>query len=217
MGSERGGGLVTLTGFTAASSEPGDTSQLLEPFGLAYTSVRTAEGGQAVPVYYQGDTTDLKNCLAWTESSEAIITTPIAFPPQTGSLAALTYGLQYVGAFIGFGVQAPSDATVLATDPVSGENMAVAYEVDGGGRVLAFGDDWISLANQWDPAGNPPNQLRDEYNICWVPPDATHAEFFHSVATLYQTRQFWFNVITWVAAPRDCRFVIEDVAVLLRN
>ncbi len=204
-----GGGVLSLTGFVSDSAEPAATSQLIEWSGIRYNATRTAEGGQQIPVYYDGGTTDLKNCLAWTGSSEAIITTPISFPPLTGTMERLTFELDYVGAFIGYGVDAPAEALVVSTDPMSGSNMVVAHEVDRTGRVLAFGDEWIIFANQWEPVGTAPNQQRDEYNICYVMPENQTGFEFHSVQTLYQTKQFWYNAISWVAPPNEC-FVIDD-------
>src|SRR5690606_8734865 len=162
---ETGGGIVALTGFMSTDGEPAATSQLIEFAGINFVGPqKTAENGQPIPVYYDGDTTtDLKNCLAWTGSSEAIMTTPIPFVQQTGCLSKLTFELDYVGAYIGWGVQAPADATVVATDPVSGQDLAVAHEVDETGRILAFGDEWVIFANQWGPIGNPHNMQEDNY------------------------------------------------------
>jgi hypothetical protein len=214
---ELGGGLVVLTGFLSTGGEPAATSQLLEVFGMSFTSTTSAPaGGQSQPVYYQGGSKDLKNCLSWTGNSEAIITTPIKFTPQTdgnpvvGNLTKLTQHLDYVGAFIGWGVNAPADAVVAATDPMSGQKMAVAYELENTGRVLAFGDEWVVFASQWEPTGLPNNQQQDQYNPCYVMPTADQPGFFHSVATLYQTKQFWYNAINWVAPPNECAFTITD-------
>src|SRR5690606_19486663 len=100
--SARGGGIVSLTGFESTQAEAADTSQLIAFAGLGYTGTTNADfaanNGQSVPVYYQGANVDLKNCLAWTGSSNAIITTPIQFLPQTGTMADLTFELDYVGA-----------------------------------------------------------------------------------------------------------------------
>ncbi|MBN1608451.1 MAG: hypothetical protein JW940_17600 [Polyangiaceae bacterium] len=210
-----GGGILALTGFVSTTAEPAATSQLIAWSGVQFNSTRTAEGGQGVPVYYQGGTTDLKNCLAWTQSSDAIITTPVQFTQQTGALQRLTYQLDYVGAYTGYGVDAPPGAVVLATDPVSGANMAVAHEVDGMGRIVAFGDEWILFANQWVPEGQPPNQQPDQYNVCYIPPEDGNTAEFHSVQTLYQTKQFWYDAINWVAPPNDCGFVIDDPDVVV--
>jgi hypothetical protein len=207
---EQGGGIISLTGFVSTATEPADTSQLISFAGLGYTALRSSENGQPVPVYYKDGSVDLKECLAWTGSSDAIITTPIKFTPQTGSMEKLTKSLSYVGAFIGFGVTAPAEATVVAKDPVSGQNMAVAYEVDGKGRILAFGDEWVIFKNQWEPTGNPHNMQMDAGNKCWQPAVGTEAGFFQSVKTLYQTKQFWYDAINWVAPPNECNFTVSD-------
>jgi hypothetical protein len=213
---EGGGGIISLTGFVSTATEPADTSQLIAFSGMSYNSTRTAENGQSVPVYYQGGTVDLKECLAWTGSSDAIITTPVQFVPQTGSMEKLTKSLDYVGAFIGYGVTAPAGATVVATDPVSKQPMAVAMEVDGKGRVLAFGDEWVIFANQWQPTGNPNNMQMDQYNKCWHAAAGTDPAFFQSVKTLYQTKQFWYDAINWVAPPNECNFVVNDPDVVVK-
>ena len=207
---EMGGGIISLTGFVSTATEPVDTSQLISFAGLGYTAVRSAENGQPQPVYYKGGTVDLKECLAWTGSSDAIITTPIKFTPQTGPMEKLTKSLDYVGAFIGFGVTAPAEATVVAKDPVSGQNMAVAYEVDGKGRILAFGDEWVIFKNQWEPTGTPHNMQMDAGNKCWQPAVGTEMGFHQSVKTLYQTKQFWYDAINWVAPPNECNFTVKD-------
>jgi hypothetical protein len=211
-----GGGIISLTGFVSTATEPADTSQLISFAGLSYSSLRTAENGQSKPVYYQNGSVDLKECLAWTGGSDAIITAPIKFAPQTGSLAKLTLSLEYVGAFIGFGITAPAEATVVATDPVSNQPMAVAIEVDGKGRVLAFGDEWVIFKNQWEPTGNPNNMQMDQYNKCWQAPAGADAGFFQSVKTLYQTKQFWYDVINWVAPPNECNFTVRDPDVVVK-
>jgi hypothetical protein len=93
---ETGGGMITLTGFDSTAGEPVATSQLIESAGFAYVATRTAEGGQGRPVYYQGGTTDLKNCVSWSGNPDAVITTPIPFVSQTGSMERLTFELDYV-------------------------------------------------------------------------------------------------------------------------
>jgi hypothetical protein len=213
---ESGGGIVALTGFVSTDAEPAATSQLVEFAGMGFEAPKTAENGQAAPVFYQGGEDDLKSCLSWTQSSEAIITTPVQFTPQTDSLAKLTLSLDYVGAFIGWAVKAPAGSTVVAKDPISGSNMAVALEVDGTGRIFAFGDEWVIFRNQWEPAGSPHNMQMDQYNKCWSPAAGGEPGFFHSVQTLYQTKQFWYDAINWVAPPNECNFVVDDPDVVVK-
>jgi hypothetical protein len=215
-----GGGIITLTGFMSNSSEPGATSQLVDFAGMGYTTTETAPEGtsQSQPVYYQNGATNLKDCLIWNPSTGTPwITDPIKFIPQSGSLEKLTFKLDYVGAFKGFGVKAPAGATVVAIDTLSGQNMAAALELDGTGRIFTWGDEWVMLANQWaPPAGATCSRSQpDQYNPCWVPPADGGTDFFHSVATLYQTKQFWYDAINWVAPPNECSFKIEDKYVVI--
>lgn len=213
---EQGGGIISLTGFTSEANEPAASSQLIEFSGVRYLAeVTTAKDGQSQPVYYRGGTDDVKQCLSRTAGSEAIITTPIQFPPQAGLTEKLTFQLDYVGAFMGWGVSAPEGATVLATDPTSDGVMAVARQVDKAGRVLAFGDEWVIFANQWQPQGEPHNKQQDQYNVCWVMPEGDTPGYFLSVAEIYQTKQFWYNAIRWVAPPNECDFIIEDPEVVM--
>jgi hypothetical protein len=212
-----GGGIVSLTGFTSMDPEPEMTSQLIEFSGFHYQAPTTAKDGQPQPVYFQGGTTDLKNCLAWPSSNEAIITTPEQFLPLEGGMSKLTLALDYVGAFIGWTVAGPSNATTVVTDPMSNTPIAQALEVDGKGRLFVFGDEWVIFKNQWErPTGNPYNTQQDQYNPCWHPADASGPGYFHSVATLYQSKQFWFNAVNWVAPPNECNFIIDDPDVVVK-
>jgi hypothetical protein len=215
-----GGGIISLTGFTSAAGEPAATSQLIKFAGITYgnTETATAPQAQAEPVYYQGGTTDMKDCLQWQPAptaNKADITAPIKFSPETGSLQKLTASLNYVGAFYGWNVQAPADATVVGTDPVTNQPIAAAYEVMGTGRIFAWGDEWVIFKNQWEKSGTPSNMQMDQYNPCWVPATGTAAGFFQSVESLYQTKQFWYDVINWVAPPNACNFVVTDPEVTI--
>jgi len=84
---------------------------------------------------------------------------------------------------------------------------------EGASRIYAFGDEWVTFSNMWKQDGTPSNQQKDMYNPCYVPASGTAAEFFQSVATLYQTKQFWYNAINWVAPPNEC-FTIKDPDVI---
>lgn len=226
--SEQGGGLVTLTGFVSTAAEPAATSQLVDFAGMGYTGGAMTDWtapatGNTTPIYYKGGTTDLRNCLnLWSLAAdkEASQTTAIKFTPQTGPLEKLTASLDYVGAYIGWPVKAPAGATVIATDPMTGKNMAVALEVQvggqGRGRILSFGDEWIVFTNQWQPTGTFTDMRMDATNPCWQAPVGTTPSFFQSVKSLYQTKQFWYNIINWVAPPSECNFTIEDPDVVVK-
>ncbi len=214
---DTGGGIISLTGFISEPSEPAATSQLIEFSGVHYGPRETGpEGaGQSLPIYYGGDTSqDMRNCL-WGWGGNAGITTPIEFSDQPEPHTKLAFSLDYVGAFKGFEVVPPEGALVAATDPTSGLPMAVAHTVNERGRVFAWGDEWVVYANQWVPAkALPDNTQRDEYNPCYIPDNGDGPEF-HSVQTIYQTKQFWYNAINWVAPPNLCNFVIIDPEVVV--
>ena len=216
---ESGGGIVTLTGFNSEPAEVAATSQLVAFAGMGYDGTTkmvdwtAPEAGRTTPIHYKGGAADLRNCLnLWSLATdkEAANTTAIKFTPQAAPLEKLTNSLTYVGAFIGWPVKAPPGATVIATDPATGKNMAVAYEVDGKGRIFSFGDEWIVFANQWQPMGTFIDARMDATNPCWQPADGTTPGFYQSVKLLYQTKQFWYNIINWVAPPSECNFTIED-------
>jgi hypothetical protein len=228
---EMGGGIITLTGFASTVAEVAATSQLVDFAGMGYTGSNptpppggdwAAPGDQVMPllpIYYKGGTEDLRNCMnLWSVviDHQAALTTPIKFVPQTGSLEKLTASLDQVGAYIGWPVKNPAGSTVVATDPVSGKPIGVAYEVDGKGRIFSFGDEWVILANQWQPSGTFTDARMDASNPCWVPASGTEPSSYHSARTLYQTKQFWYDVINWVAPPNQCNFTIEDPDVVVK-
>ncbi|MCH2110880.1 MAG: hypothetical protein MK135_16300 [Polyangiaceae bacterium] len=208
--SSDGGGLIALTGFNSDAQEVIDTSQLLSFAGFSYVGAGqsdwTANNGQNTSVFYQGGMTDLKNCLPSDPNGGAVITTAVPINDQTGEFEALSANLDYVGAYIGWSVQAPAEATVLATDPISGKTIAAAQKV-GNGKVFAFGDEWVIFRNQWEGVstnGDPKCSL-----------DGAGGAEKHGVNTLYQTKQFWYNAISWSAPPNEC-FQITDNEVIIR-
>jgi hypothetical protein len=224
---DTGGGMITITGFVSTATEAAATSQLVSFAGMGYSGTSDSAwvapaSGESQPVYYKGGSTNLKPCLEWNGATSGVqhssprITTPIEFTPQTGTMEKLTLGLDYVGAFIGWPVTAPAGSSVLAKDPVTGGNMAVAYEYQGKGRLFSFGDEWVIFSNEWLPNGQPANKQADQYNPCWIPATADVPAHFHSVETLYQTKQFWFDAINWVAPPNECNFVVNDPDVVVK-
>jgi hypothetical protein len=226
---EMGGGIITLTGFLSTPAEVVATSQLVDFAGMGYTGANAAapptgdwtapDAGGQLPLYYKNGTTNVRNCLnLWSVEldKQAALTTPIKFTPQTGPLEKLTDSLDQVGAYIGWPAKAPAGATVLATDPVSGKPMAVAYEVEGKGRIFTFGDEWVILANQWQPSGTFTDARMDANNPCWQPAAGTEPGFYQSARSVYQTKQFWYDVINWVAPPSECNFTIDDPDVVVK-
>jgi len=223
----QGGGIVTLTGFASNATETADTSQLVDFAGMGYTGTSETEWTAPAlppgevppdPLYYKGGSVDMRNCLFRRTSmidKDAGNTWGIKFAPQEAPLDKLTLSLDYVGAYIGWPVKAPAGSTVLAKDPKSGKNMAVALEVEGKGRIVSFGDEWVVLANLWQPVSEfvGPGGTGD---MCYIAPVGTEPASYHSVKSLYQSKQFWYNVINWVAPPSECNFTIMDPDVVVK-
>jgi hypothetical protein len=224
---EQGGGIVTLTGFASNATETADTSQLVDFAGMGYTGTSKAEWtapdlppGQIPPdpIYYKGGSVDMRNCLFRRVSmidKDAGNTWAVKFAPQPAPLDKLTLSLDYVGAYIGWPVKAPPGSTVLATDPSSGKNIAVALEVEGKGRILSFGDEWVVLANLWRPVSAFVGG-GGTGDMCYLAPVPPETETYHSVKSLYQSKQFWYDVINWVAPPSQCNFTIDDPDVIVK-
>jgi hypothetical protein len=223
----QGGGIVTLTGFASNATETADTSQLVDFAGMGYTGTSMTEWTAPAlpvgvvppnPIYYKGGSVDMRNCLFRRTSmidKDAGNTWGVKFAPQPAPLDKLTLGLDYVGAYIGWPVKAPTGSTVLATDPSSGKNMAVALEVDGAGRIVSFGDEWVVLANLWQPVSAFVGG-GGTGDMCYVAPVPPETDTYHSVKSLYQSKQFWYDVINWVAPPSECNFTIEDPDVVVK-
>ncbi len=132
---ENGGGVITLTGYSGSPSEIDPVNQLIGFSGITYSS-------NAV----WGDCADVQTCNC-THSN-----TLSAWNRTDPVIANLSTGVTYVGFQNGRPINAPSDAHVAATD--GGSNVLVG-KVVGKGRVLAFGDEWITYTSQWTGAGNP--------------------------------------------------------------
>lgn len=220
---EGGGGIISLTGFDSTSGEPAASSQLISFSGVNYFAPPGLEdggianphkGGKASPVYYKGGSENLKECLGWNKAYVAKDTTAVPFASQSGSLEDLTTSLDYVGAYHGWAVSVPESATVIATDPTSNQAIAVAWDPGKGGRVYAFGDEWVIFANQWQGQGSFDNTHQGPENKCYDPTLKTVDAPFHSAASLYQAKQFWYNAINWVAPPNECFTIIDDAVII---
>jgi len=95
-------------------------------------------------------------------------------------------------------IYAPADAHVAAkmvatwgSDPYF--NFLVG-KIVGKGRVLVYTDEWINYTGQWDSSG--------------LSTDPACANFVPQ--KLYQTAQFWYNMIHWTQPDATC-FKIVDV------
>ncbi len=187
---EAGGGLISLTGYNgnASAEEVAAVNGLIQPVtGISYNNDR-----------YLADTGACNTCWCWGNS------VPIyGWDPAH----EISKDISQVGALWGYSINAPDDATIVATE--AGKNAAVAREI-GQGRVFVFADEWVIFTNQWRDGDTTPGNSADENNVCYD----MEKQQFNNAENYFQIPQFWYNVIKWVAPPNDC-FIIHDPVIVV--
>jgi hypothetical protein len=73
---------------------------------------------------------------------------------------------------------------------------ALVGKLIGNGRVLAFGDEWITYTSQWTGEGNP--STTDPSCKGFLPQDK------------YQIAQFWYDMIRWSQPGARCFRVVNQ-------
>lgn len=180
----KAGGLITLSGASGQPSEVDPNNQLMAFSGISYVS-----GSWITP----------DNCLNVNASGSAMCSQccgnagPIADFNRTDPVVAnLANSITWVGMHGGRSITAPDDAHVAATIVTNGTNHNVVVgKVANTGRVLAFSDEWITYTSQWQSANT------DTSCTGYLPQD------------VYQTAQFWFNMIKWVQPAATCFKIVS--------
>jgi len=160
---QNGGGVIALTGYSSGDEMAPD-NQLIGFSGITYNS----DG-----VWGSCSDQSICSCTGSQTLSDWIRTDPV--------IANLSVGVTLIGYANGHPINAPADGHVAAT--MDGNNALVGKLV-GKGRVLAYGNSWITYTSQWTGAGDP--SATDPSCRGELPQDK------------YQTAQFWYNMITWV-------------------
>ena len=171
---QNGGGVISLSGY-ASGNEMAPDNQLIGFSGITYNS----DG-------VWGDCADwtICNCTGSNTLSDWNRTDPV--------IANLSTGVTLVGYVNGHSIKAPADGHVAAT--ISGQD-ALFGKIVGKGRVLAYGDEWITYTSQWTGAGAPNADAASCQG--YLPQDK------------YQMAQFWYNMIHWSQPTANC-FTIVD-------
>ncbi len=179
---ENGGGVITLSGYAGDPGEVAPVNQLIGFSGITYTQ----DG-------VWGDCVDVQtcNCTHSNTLSEWNRTDPV--------VAKLATGVTYVGFQNGRPIIAPSDAHVAAT--IGGTTNALVGKLVGKGRVLAFGDEWITYTSQWTGVGNP--SATDPNCAGYLPQDK------------YQMAQFWYNMIHWSQPGANCFTIVGPSPIII--
>jgi hypothetical protein len=172
-----GGGIIAMSGYGLNSAEVNPLNQLLSFSGISYG---TADTFARCPDTLCSCTDDSIPFDNWQ--------TTYADNP------AITHDLKKVGIYHGRPVNCTgSDCQVFATDPSAGGSNVGVAQVVGNGRILAWGDEWVTYTSQW---GLTPTQWDNA---------TTHPECAnHSATSIYSVPQFWNNVFKWDAPAASC-------------
>ena len=178
---QKGGALITMTGYGANTTEITPTNQLLAFSGIQYNSDDIF-----------GSCLDN---LCYCRSNSVPV--PVS-DWQTGcpDCAQLTLGLKEVGMFHGRSISCTGDGCeVFAKDPTAG-NIGVA-KVVGNGRVLAWADEWVTYTSQW-------GLVDSQYDNTTTYPQCIPA----SPKNSYSVPQFWYDIFSWSAPNMQWCFTI---------
>lgn len=181
-----GGGLITLTGASGVPSEVDPQNQLLKFSGIAYRTDWVTPDCTVV------DAAGLSHCNCGGQATSINLAD---FKTNDTFVSQLATGITRVGVHGGRSIVSPEDAHVAATfNANSGSAVynALVGKAVGTGRILAFTDEWITYTSQWSGTAT-----TDPSCIGYMPPD------------VFQTAQFWFNMIKWVQPNAKC-FTIVD-------
>ncbi len=176
----KGGGVISLSGYSNDNNEISAKNALLAFSGISYgQSINSPPCAIAMCPYRCGNPYQITE---WNRSDPVI--------------ANLSVGVTVIGIDGGRPISAPADAHVAAmtTDATSVRNWLVG-KITGQGRVLAYADEWITYTDQWN--GQNTQYSNDPSCNGFLPQE------------LYQTAQFWYNMIHWAQPTANC-FTIVD-------
>lgn len=184
--SNKGGGVISLTGFSSDSGEVNAKNALLAFSGIAYNT----DGPNPPCALVDASKKEMCSCTVGSLGtvSEWNRTDPI--------IEKLSLGVTLVGMSGGRSIAAPADAHVAATS-TNGSTVLdfLVGKVVGQGRVVVYADEWITYTTLWSGAGIPGTTIP----ACkdYLPQDR------------FQTAQLWYNMIHW-AQPKATCFKIVD-------
>jgi hypothetical protein len=176
---EKGGALITMTGYGSNSTEVTPLNQLLDFSGISYNTPDIFNACLDNKCYCRSDSVPFSN---WSTTC--------------ADCETLTKGLtgKQVGVWWGRSINCTgADCQVFAKD-TSGTNLGVA-KVVGKGRVVAWADEWVTYTSQW---GLAPGRYDN---------NAECADYLPKVA--YAVPQFWYNVFSWSSPNMQWCFTIN--------
>jgi hypothetical protein len=172
---ENGGGAIAMIGYSGSPDETAPVNQLIGFSGVTYNNDGVWGG-----------------CIDWQICNCAHSNTLSDWNRGDPVIANLSTGVTLIGYQNGRSITSPADGHVAAT--VDSKNALVGKLV-GKGRVLAYGDEWITYTSQWTGAGNP--SANDPSCQGYLPQDK------------YQMAQFWYNMIRWAQPSATCFTIVN--------
>ena len=176
----KGGGVISLAGYSGDNQEITAKNTLLAFSEIAYDQPNISAPCAIAKCHYE-----CGNPAG--QITEFNRTDPV--------IANLSLGVTMIGMDGGHPIIAPADAHVAAftTNATSVSNWLVG-KITGKGRVLLFADEWITYTSQWD--GQNPNN------------DPSCANLLPQ--KLYQTSQFWYNMLHWTQPGATCFTIVDN-------
>jgi hypothetical protein len=174
----KGGGVITLTGYSGNGQEINAPNQLIAFSGISYNN-----DGINAPYSWP-----VSGCAGSNPISDWIKTDPV--------IASLSNNVTWIGLANGRSINAPADGHVAATVPGPPIANVLVGKLVGTGHVLVYGDEWITYTTQWNGVGNP--ETNDPACAGFLPQD------------VYQTAQFWYNMIKWSQPSAACFEIVDE-------
>jgi hypothetical protein len=176
---EKGGALITMTGYGGNTTEVDPLNKLLSFTGISYN---TDDIFNSCPdnMCYCAD-----NSVAFNGWQSSYTDAPL-----------LTHDLKKVGVFHGRSIKCTaSDCQVFAKDS-SGNKIGVA-KIMGNGRVIAWADEWVTYTSQWGLTDAEQDDV-SKYSQCAG----------YTAKTSYSVPQFWYNIFYWAVPSAQWCFTI---------
>jgi hypothetical protein len=181
----QGGGVISLSGYSNDNNEISAKNALLAFSGISYDQecisppCAIVDASNNRMCYRCGNPYQITQ---WNQSDSVI--------------ANLSFDVTMIGIDGGRPISAPADAHVAAmtTNASSVSNWLVG-KITGKGRVLVYADEWITYTDQWD--GQDKQYSNDSSCSRFLPQE------------LYQTAQFWYNMIHWSQPAANCFTIVN--------
>ena len=181
----KGGGVISLSGYSNDNDEILAKNALLAFSGIAYqqqciSPPCTLVDAAGTPMCYRCG--NPYQVVEWTRGDPVITN--------------LSLGVEMIGIDGARPITAPADAHVAATSTgaTKVDNWMVG-KIVGKGRVLAYADEWITYTDQW--SGQSQRYASDPSCVDFLPEDR------------YQTAQLWYNMIHWTQPSANCFTIVS--------